>query len=114
MNPGDVVVAHLPTSQGSLKLRPVLILADLPGQFGDMLVCGISTRLHLFAPDWDERLEPTSLDYRSSGLKFPSIIRLSYLGILSPPQVPGSLGTISSERLERLRQRLADHLQQVL
>jgi len=41
---GDIVVAELPQSDGSVKLRPVLLLRKLPG-FGDFLSCGISTKL---------------------------------------------------------------------
>ena len=46
MNPGDVVLIPLPQVMGgSPKLRPALVLSQLPGPFQNVLVCGISTRL---------------------------------------------------------------------
>jgi mRNA interferase MazF len=56
MRPGDIILLRLP--QPDLlpgKLRPVLVLAELPGPFGDYLVCDISSQLHQETPQWDER-----------------------------------------------------------
>jgi mRNA interferase MazF len=111
VNPGDVVVVPLPTSAGALKARPALVLAGLPGPYGDLLLCGISTQLHLYVPDWDERLGPGEPDYAQSGLLYPSMIRLSYLGVAAPAQIGATLGSIAGERLTRLRVRLANLLQ---
>jgi mRNA interferase MazF len=109
---GSVILAELPTSTGAPKLRPVLILAEVPGPYGDLLVCGISTQVHLHIPDWDEHLRLGDADYVQSGLRYPSIIRLSYVGIVSPLQVQAVLGTVEVGRLKRLRSRLADLLNQ--
>ena len=38
---GDTVVASLPQSDGTVKLRPVVLLKVLPG-FGDFLAAGVS------------------------------------------------------------------------
>ena len=111
MRPGEIVLLRL--SQANLlsgKLRPVLVLSDLPGPFGDYLVCGISSQLHQEMPDWDERLTTADDDFPASGLKVPSVIRLNWLAAVNPSASVGTLGSIASERLARLRQRLAAHL----
>ena len=111
MRPGDIVLLRLP--QPDLlpgKLRPVLVLAELPDPFGDYLVCGISSQLHQEVPQWDERLTPTDADFPTSGLKVASVIRLNWLAAVNPSASVGTLGAIAPERLARLRQRLATHL----
>ncbi len=39
---GEIILAQLPQADGGTKLRPVLLLKELPG-YKDFLVCGIST-----------------------------------------------------------------------
>jgi mRNA interferase MazF len=110
MTPGEIVLLRLP--QPDLlpgKLRPVLVLSELPGPFGDVLVCGISSQLHQEVPQWDEQLTPDP-DFTTSGLKVASVIRLNWLAAVSPSAGVGTLGTIGPERLSRLRQRLSDQL----
>jgi mRNA interferase MazF len=111
MRPGEIVLLRLPQADlSSGKLRPVLVLSDLPGPFGDYLVCGISSQLHQEMPDWDERLTASDDDFAASGLKVPSVIRLNWLAAVNPSASVGTLGSIASERLARLRRRLAAHL----
>jgi mRNA interferase MazF len=92
------------------KLRPAVVVADLPGPFGDVLVCGISSQLRQEIPQWDERLSPADPDFGDSGLKVASVIRLNWLAAVSPGASAGVLGSIAVERLARLRQRLSSHL----
>ena len=111
MKAGEIVLLRLPQANLlSGKLRPVLVLSNLPGPFGDYLVCGISSQLHQEMPDWDERLTAADDDFTTSGLKVPSVIRLNWLAVVYPSASAGTLGSIASERLARLRQRLAAHL----
>ena len=111
MKPGEVVLLHLPPPDLSPgKLRPVLVLSELPGRFGDVLVCGISSQLRQEIPQWDELLTPADTDFAAAGLKVASVIRLSWLAAVNPSANGGTLGQIARERLARLRQRLAAHL----
>ncbi len=111
MRPGEIVLLRMPQLDLSPgKLRPVLVIADLPGPFGDVLVCGISSQLRQEIPQWDERLTPADPDFGSSGLKVPSLIRLNWLAAVNSSTSAGVLGSIASERLTRLRHRLAAHL----
>ena len=111
MKPGEIMLLRLPQPDLSPgKLRPVLVLAELPGPFEDCLVCGISSQLHQEMPNWDERLTPAAADFTTSGLKVPSVIRLNWLAAINPRTSIGTLGSVAPDRLARLRQRLAVHL----
>lgn len=75
MREGDVVLIRFPhASSAALKLRPALVLALLPGPYQNILICGVSTRLHQLEPDWgrtrpavrlglwDQRIAPRVFD----------------------------------------------------
>jgi mRNA interferase MazF len=111
VSPGDVVLIPLPQLGGAApKLRPALFLADLPGPYQNLLLCGISTQVQQLQANWDELVEASDADFSSSGLHRPSVIRLSYLYAADPNEIAGVIGAIDPSRLQRLRQRLSDHL----
>jgi mRNA interferase MazF len=111
VSPGDVVLIDLPqVGSGALKLRPALLLAHLPGPYQTLLLCGISTQLHHLLAQWDELMQTSDSDFGASGLHRDSIIRLSYLHAADPSEIAGRIGSIDAARMNRLRQRLSDHL----
>jgi mRNA interferase MazF len=111
MSPGDVVLISLTQfGGGTPKLRPALLLADLPGPYQNLLICGISTQLHLVQPNWDELIRAGDSDFPTSGLHRDSIIRLSYLYAADASETSGVIGRIDPARLQRLRQRLSDRV----
>ena len=111
MKPGDVVLIPLPQPGGGApKLRPALLLADLPGPYQNLLLCGVSTQLQQLQANWDELVQGGDADFPSSGLHRTSAIRLSYLYAADPGEIAGVIGNIERARLQRLRQRLSDHL----
>ena len=109
MKDGDVLLTALPQSDGSVKDRPVLLLCRTP-PFDDFLVCGISAQLQQAAPELDEQITPAEPDYRTSGLKLPSLIRLGFLAVFPPSRFKGRIGSISATRRKRLLKRLSDFL----
>ena len=111
MKPGDVVLIRLPTfSGGPMKLRPALVVALLPGPYQTILLCGISSQISNFLPNWDEFLDANDADFSTSGLHQPSIIRLSYLYAADPSELAGLLGNIDAARLDTLQTRLAHQI----
>jgi mRNA interferase MazF len=110
MTEGDVVLTPLPQADGRKKPRPAILLRQMP-PFGDWLVCGVSTQLQHEVDGFDERIERANADYVMSGLKAPSLIRLGFLVVLPAGRLLGRLGSISSQRHQRLRQRLGAFLQ---
>ena len=103
------MVAALPQATGTPKLRPALLLRKMPG-FGDYLACGISSQIHQAIPDFDLVLKKDHPDFASSGLFTPSVVRLSFLGILVPIQMKRKLGRLSPGTMKAVRQKLAEFL----
>jgi mRNA interferase MazF len=109
MKDGDVLLASLPQADGTSKDRPVLLLCRMP-PFQDYLICGISSQLQQAAADFDEFITPADADFRTSGLKAPSLIRLGFLAVLPPSVFKGKLGSVSAARRQRLLTNLSDYL----
>jgi mRNA interferase MazF len=109
MKDGEILLASLLQSDGTTKDRPVLLLRRMP-PFQDYLVCGVSSQLQQAAAGFDELISPTDADFRTSGLKAASVIRLGFLAVLPPAMCKGRLGSISAVRLKRLLTTLSDHL----
>ena len=70
-----------------------------------------STQLHQHVEGLDEVVAAESSDYAQSGLKAPSLIRLTRLAVVSGDMMLGSIGSISEARLRRLCGRLAAWIQ---
>lgn len=105
-----MVLTSLPQADGGAKLRPALLLCRLPG-FGDWLICGISSQSRHLIGGFDELISSTDPDYAASGVRSESLIRLGFIGTVPGRQIAGSLGAIGADRLRRLRDNLARHLQ---
>jgi len=107
MKEGDILLAALRQADGTLKLRPVLFLKRVP-PFQDFLVCGISTQLQHKVSNFDELINADVADYRESGLKRPSIVRIGYLAVLPRNEFQGRIGSITTDRLNRILSTLSD------
>ena len=67
----------------------------------------VSSQVQQAETGLDEILVQSDTDFASSGLKTPSVLRLSRLAVLEGSLLLGSIGAISDERLKNVRQRLA-------
>jgi len=110
MREGDVVLAEIPQADGKSKLRPVLLLRQLPSPYNDFLVCGISTQTHQLIKNFDELISEKDNDFKDSGIIKESVIRLSFLAVAPNQLVAGKIGKISEIRHKKLLQRLSDYL----
>lgn len=109
---GQIVLTPFPyTDLSGAKLRPVLMLRRTV-RFDDWLVCMVSSRLDQAEPDFDEILRPDAADFAISGLKAPSVLRLSRLAVLDGALLLGSVGRIDVMRLARVRERLGQWIAQ--
>lgn len=109
MTEGVIVLARLPQADGSRKLRPTLLLRSFR-PFGDFLACGISTRLRLAVPGFDEVVARSDLDFGRSGLASESVIRLGFLALIPRDRIVGVVGQVSAERHARLLRALGAYL----
>ncbi|OLE53901.1 MAG: transcriptional regulator [Acidobacteria bacterium 13_1_20CM_3_53_8] len=109
MKEGDVILTPIPQANGAIKNRPAVVLREMP-PYSDLLVCGISTRLHQQVKNFDEIISPADADFASSGLVSESLIRLGFLALVPKKYVIGSIGTISRRRHNRLLNTLSSYL----
>ena len=108
MKPGDIVLVQFPqTNLQAGKLRPALVIANTPGQHPDLLLALITSQVHQAVPNFDEIIDPTDPDYRSTRLKARSVVRLARLTTAETTVISARLGAISKTRLANIRQRLS-------
>ncbi len=109
MRPGSVVLARVQQADGQMKPRPMIVLQTMP-PFSDFLVVVLSSQLRHEVAGFDDVIDRESSDFSASGLKQASLVRLGLLSTVPNSDLEGKLGEISKQRLERLRNRLAQHI----
>jgi len=108
---GQVVVFRFPqTDLEEGKLRPALLLGKLPGEYDDWLICMISSQTRQYIAEFDEIVKDSDEDFKQSGLKVSSVIRIGRLAVVSGEILLGAIGEISSERLTRVKKNLSTWL----
>lgn len=110
MKEGQIVITSIQQADGQRKLRPVLLLKQMPS-FGDWLVCGISTHLEHEVKKFDFIIEQSNPVFKATGLKKSSLIRLGFLAVLPDIQISGTIGYISFEIYNLLISNLVMYLQ---
>ncbi len=109
MKEGDVVLTSIPQADGIVKNRPAIILREMP-PYRDFLLCGISTSLDKQVQDFDDLISPADDDFKSSGVRTTSVVRLGFLAVIPSAQIIGTIGSISTARHRRLLKTLAHYL----
>jgi len=109
---GQIVLFRFPqTDQTAGKLRPALVIRRLPGQHDDWLICMISSNLDQEVPEFDEVITPDDFDFKESGLKVASLIRIGRIAVVDGDILLGKLGQIDAQRLLRIRYKLSCWIQ---
>jgi len=109
---GDVVLARFPfTDRIGTKIRPVLVLAEVPGPYPDFLVMFISSQQRQAIPEVDIVLEPTDPAFAGTGLKTASVFKVAKVASLSEALLIGAIGRLDGELLRMLIKRLVHLLQ---
>lgn len=105
---GQVALMAFPfTNLSQSKRRAVLLLRKLYSNRDDWLVCMISSQLHQCHDDLDWVIRESDQEFPETGLKMPSLFRLSRLAVIDGELLVGQLGAVTEQRLHRLRNRLA-------
>lgn len=108
---GQVALFRFPQADLEVgKLRPALLLGQLPGGYDDWLICMISTQLRHAVPEFDEIVRESDSDFTESGLKGASVIRSGRLAVLEGEILIGAIGHIAPERLRRIKRHVAEWL----
>ena len=106
-HPGQIVLFRFPsTSLAEGKTRPALLLAKVPNDFDDWLLCMISSQLHQALSGLDEIVSEADTDFLLSGLKTTSLIRVTRLAVVSGDVLLGSTGQVDPTRLRRIKNAL--------
>jgi len=109
---GEIPPFRFPqTDQQVGKLGPALIIRKSLSQYDDWLICMISSRLYQEIAGFDEIITPNDPDFTYSGLKVPSLIRISRLAVINGDILIGKIGLIDNLRLLRIRQKLSQWIQ---
>jgi len=64
MQKAKIILTAILQFNGEIKNRPALVLREMP-KYQDFLICGISTQLKQYIPNFDETIAPTDIDFRS-------------------------------------------------
>lgn len=105
---GQIALMPFPyTDLRHSKRGPVLLLRRLDKGKDDWLVCMISSRLHQTEPELDWILATEAEEFAASGLKVPSVFRLSRVAVLDGALLLGQIGSVTEIRLRDLRGRLS-------
>jgi mRNA interferase MazF len=109
---GDITLAQFPfTDLTGAKLRPVLILAVTAGLHRDFLVMFISSQLYQAVPSVDMVLDATHPAFAGSGLKAPSVFKVTKIATLSESLIVGPVGHLDRPVFDDLIGRVVDWVQ---
>ena|SRR2546428_9480897 len=108
MEEGEIILTVFP-QDAQRKLRPALVLREFL-KYGDVLICGITSRLNQYIPEFDILLDERHSDFLKSGLKAAAVCRLNMLTMLSKKMITGTLGSVSSSTHYVLLKNLSDYL----
>nr|VFK24803.1 MAG: mRNA interferase MazF [Candidatus Kentron sp. LPFa]VFK35827.1 MAG: mRNA interferase MazF [Candidatus Kentron sp. LPFa] len=106
---GRIVLFPFPrTDQATGKLRPALVLRRCPGPHDDWLICMISSQLRHEIPGMDTVLHQDDADFAQTGLKLPSVIRVTRLAVVASSMLQGAIESMPDPQLSRIRRSIAD------
>ena len=104
---GDIVLFKFPkTDLDKGKLRPALVLRKLPGERNDWLLCMITSFKSERERELTDKIAEDDEDFKTSGLKTDSLIRIDRLAVVNRSILLGKIGEISEKRLEKIKERL--------
>ena len=95
---GEIYLLKFPFSDGkNYKKRPILVILDTGDN--DMVVCRITSKI--YNTEFDFKIE----DWKESGLKLPSIIRLHKIATLEKDLIDKKLGQINEELKQQIKEK---------
>ncbi len=99
MRAGSIVKVVLPQADGKLKARPGLVLKRLSDV--DVLICGISSKMHRQQQGIDLLLLPNDEAFASSGLRFAALIRVGFIASVPLSSIEGAIGDVPQSLLHQ-------------
>lgn len=107
MVPGDIYLANFPFGGSpGMKLRPVLLLTTQIGTVPEVLVAYISSVIPAQQLPSDLVLDPRQPQFRTTGLKSVSVLRLHKLATIHGRNIVRRLGSLSSSAKQSVNDKL--------
>jgi mRNA interferase MazF len=98
---GEIVLIKFPYTDGdAFKRRPALVINDFMD--GDIIVCRITSQLY------NTKNDIALTEWKQSGLKLPSVIRVHKLATLNKELIEKAIGQIDSLLKEQVRNILSN------
>ena len=113
MKRGDIVLIKFPfTDLTSTKVRPALIISNKNYNTtqNDVILILITSNVSRISPD-DYFLDPNNPEFSKTGLKQASVFRVGKIQTLSKKLLNSKLGTIGTNTLKEIENRLRNLLQ---
>ena len=100
---GEIYLLKFPFSDSKkVKKRPVLVILDTGDN--DLVVCRITSKI--YSTEFDFKIE----DWKESGLKLPSVVRLHKIATLEKDLIDKKLGQIN----ERLKKKIKEKFNKMI
>jgi mRNA interferase MazF len=81
---GQIVLFRFPQTDLSLgKLRPALLLKQLPNSYDDWLICMISSKTVQEVSELDDIISSEEDEFAQTGLRIESVIRTTRIAVAS-------------------------------
>jgi mRNA interferase MazF len=104
---GKFVLVPFPfTNLKARKLRPALVLYE--GK-EDVVVAFVSSRIDRFEPNTDVKIETSHPEFRTTGLKVSSIIKLTKIATLHKGLLIGILGELPKDLVQEVNLKLCSN-----
>lgn len=101
---GKIVLIYFPfTDLRGRKLRPALVLHDSER---DVVVAFISSRVDKYDPETDVLITMSHLEFRLTGLKTDSVLKLSKIATLHKRLIAGEIGSIGPLLRDEINQKI--------
>lgn len=109
---GKVVLIPFPFDDlSATKVRPAICLTNPIGKYNHIILAFITSQIPTDLLETDIVLDSSHPDFRASGLRKPSIIRLDHLMTVQKSLIQRELGAVSSNTQDQIAQMLCKQFQ---
>ena len=109
---GKVVLKPFPFDDlSATKVRPAICLTNPIGKYNHIILAFITSQIPTDLLETDIVLDTSHPDFRASGLRKPSTIRLDHLMTVRKSLIQRELGAVSSNTQNQIAQMLCKQFQ---
>lgn len=106
MTKGKIVLVPFPFDNlSSTKVRPAVCLTNPIGQYQHIILALITSKIPKTLLESDYVLDPSHSDFKASGLRKPSTLKLDHLITLKKSIIQRELGQLSSQTQTEITQK---------